>query len=108
MTRPAASPTTSIADAVIVVHGGEGVGSCRWEEQERFMSHRLATFSVAFLLWALSGCSQLTVRAGGGESDVASVVPGMTRDQVVARLGQPTWTFGVWQEHLTILNYRFR
>ena len=71
------------------------------------MSHRLATFSVAFLLWALSGCSQLTVRAGGGESDVASVVPGMTRDQVVARLGQPTWTFGVWQEHLTILNYRF-
>ena len=55
-----------------------------------------------------SGCAAIapTGRAPT-EADFATIQPGMTRQQVVDRFGPPTWTFGVRQEDLTILNYRF-
>ena len=57
---------------------------------------------------AASGCA-----TGGrfsptpSEADLATIQPGWTRDQVLARVGPPTWVFGVWQEHLSIWNYRY-
>ncbi len=41
------------------------------------------------------------------EADFATIQPGMTRDQLLARFGRPTWVFGVWQENLSIWNYRY-
>ena len=60
--------------------------------------------AVAFL--ALSGCAAIGPVPSVTENDFATIQPGMTRDQVVARFGRPTWTFGVRQENLTIMNYR--
>ena len=41
------------------------------------------------------------------EADFAAIQPGMHREDLLARLGPPTWTFGVRQENLTIWNYRY-
>jgi len=60
---------------------------------------------VAFL--ALSGCAATGPVPSVTENDFATIEPGMTRDEVVARFGRPTWTFGVRQENLTIMNYRY-
>jgi len=71
-------------------------------------SHRAicrVDLAVAFL--ALAGCAAIGPVPSVTENDFATIQPGMTRDQVVARFGRPTWTFGVWQENLTILNYRY-
>ena len=63
---------------------------------------------VLLAVLAAAGCSTLqSSRPALSESDFAAIQPGMTRDQVLARYGPPTWTFGVWQEHLTIWNYRY-
>ena len=63
---------------------------------------------VAVAVLALSGCAAVaTAPPPVTEADFAAIQPGMTRDQVVARLGPPTWSFDVWQEHLTIMNYRY-
>ena len=36
-----------------------------------------------------------------------AIKPGMTRAEVLGRVGPPTWTFRVRQEDLTIWNYRY-
>ncbi|MEO5880957.1 MAG: hypothetical protein ABIQ06_00935 [Caldimonas sp.] len=41
------------------------------------------------------------------EADFMTIQPGTSSQQVLARFGPPTWTFGVRQENLTIWNYRF-
>ncbi len=41
------------------------------------------------------------------EADFATIQPGMTSSEVLARFGRPTWVFGVRQEHLSIWNYRY-
>jgi hypothetical protein len=65
--------------------------------------------ALATVVVALAGCAALGPLPPpyATENDFATIQPGMTRDQVIARFGRPTWTFGVWQENLTILNYRF-
>jgi len=61
---------------------------------------------LAFL--TLGGCAGFPqYRPMPTEADFAALQPGMTRDQVLARVGPPTWIFGVWQEHLSIWNYRY-
>ena len=61
----------------------------------------------AMLAATAVGCSTLLpARPALDESDFAAIRPGMTREQVLSRFGPPTWTFAVWQEHLTIWNYR--
>jgi len=67
-------------------------------------ARRLA--SVAGLL-VVAGCSTWPTAPSVTEADFATIQPGWTRDQVVARFGPPTWAFGVRQENLTILNYRW-
>ena len=71
-------------------------------------SHRAicrVDLAVAFL--ALAGCAAIGPVPSVTENDFATIQPGMTRDEVVARFGRPTWTFGVRQENLTIMNYRY-
>jgi len=60
---------------------------------------------AAMLSLAAAGCSGLV--AGPGEPDISAIKPGMTQQEVRNRLGPPHWTFGVRQENLRILNYRF-
>ena len=64
---------------------------------------------VAMLLVAglAAGCAGY-VGAGRGptDADFNALQPGMTRDQVLARVGRPNWIFGVRQENLSIWNYR--
>jgi hypothetical protein len=57
---------------------------------------------------AAAGCS-VFVQTGPArtEADFAAIQPEMTREQVLGRVGPPTWTFGVRQENLTIWNYRY-
>ena len=41
------------------------------------------------------------------EADFMAIQPGWSSQQVLATFGPPTWTFRVWQESLTIWNYRY-
>lgn len=63
------------------------------------------------LIAALAGAAGYSTLQSGrpalDESDFAAIRPGMTRDEVLNRFGRPTWTFAVWQERLTIWNYRY-
>ena len=54
----------------------------------------------------VAGCAVPT-RVVPTETQFAAIQPGMTREEVLSRVGRPTWTFGVRQEDLTIWNYRF-
>jgi outer membrane protein assembly factor BamE (lipoprotein component of BamABCDE complex) len=64
--------------------------------------------AVAALVAGCAGCSVFVpLQRGPTEADFATITPGMTRDEVVSRFGRPTWVFGVRQENLTILNYRY-
>jgi hypothetical protein len=64
--------------------------------------------TVTLVLGAVAGCAAL---GQGGprptEADFATIKPGMTRDEVVNRFGRPTWMFGVRQDNMTVLNYRY-
>jgi hypothetical protein len=62
---------------------------------------------ASLVLVASTGCAAIGSVQTATEADFATIRPGMTRDEVLARFGRPTWTFGVWQENLTILNYRY-
>ena len=71
-------------------------------------SHRLRSrAALALSLLALSACAPIAPAPAASENDFATIRPGMTRDQVVARFGPPSWSFAVWQENLTIMNYRY-
>jgi hypothetical protein len=55
-----------------------------------------------------SGCAALQQgRPMPTETDFATIRPGMTRDEVLARFGQPSWSFRVRQENMTVMNYRY-
>ena len=41
------------------------------------------------------------------EADFMTIKPGMSSQDVLTTFGPPTWTFRVWQENLTIWNYRY-
>ena len=41
------------------------------------------------------------------EADFATIQPGMSSQEVLARFGRPTWIFGVRQENMSIWNYRY-
>jgi len=41
------------------------------------------------------------------EADFMTIKPGMSSQEVLTTFGPPTWTFRVWQESLTIWNYRY-
>lgn len=57
----------------------------------------------------LAGCAAPTADRGPAptERDLLATPSGTPRDQIIARFGQPFWTFAVRQEGLSILNYRF-
>ena len=56
----------------------------------------------------LAGCTFVaSVPPRPTEADFAMIKPGMSAQEVLARFGPPTWTFGVRQENLTIWNYRY-
>ena len=63
---------------------------------------------AAALAVGLGGCSAFGP-AGPAltEADFAALKPGMTQQEVLAKVGRPTWVFGVRQENLSIWNYRF-
>jgi len=68
----------------------------------------LALWIACLLCVAMSGCAAfLQSRPAPTEADFATIRPGMSSQEVVTRFGPPTWSFGVRQEDLTILNYRF-
>jgi len=62
---------------------------------------------LAAPLLMLSACAAIGPVPSATEADFAAIRPGMTRDQVIARFGQPAWSFGVRQENLTVMNYRY-
>ena len=67
---------------------------------------RCGIASVALL--SLAACAGFPARGPmPTEADFATIQPGMTSQQVLARFGRPTWVFGVRQENLTIWNYRY-
>jgi hypothetical protein len=69
---------------------------------------RRASAIACLLSVAMSGCAAfLQSRPAPTEADFATIRPGMSSQEVVTRFGPPTWSFGVRQEDLTILNYRF-
>ena len=41
------------------------------------------------------------------ETHFASIEPGLTRDQLLFRIGHPAWVFGVGRQNLDVWNYRF-
>ena len=55
----------------------------------------------------LAACAGFRGARTPTESELATIKEGMTRDQVLTRVGPPTWTFKVRQEDLTIWNYRY-
>jgi hypothetical protein len=65
--------------------------------------------AVVVPLLSAAGCAAPPGNLGRmpTENDFAAIQPGWTSQQVLARFGRPTWTFGVRQENLTIWNYRF-
>lgn len=65
----------------------------------------IAALGAATLL--IAGCASLPSGQLPTEAALNTIKPGMTRTQVEAEFGRPFWVFGVWQEHMTILNYRF-
>jgi hypothetical protein len=68
----------------------------------------LARAALAACALSTAGCAMIgNARPAPTEADLVTIQPGMTRDQVLARVGPPTWTFRVWQEGLTIWNYRY-
>ena len=63
---------------------------------------------TAALVVGVGGCSAIgPIGPSPTEADFAALKPGMTQQDVLARVGRPTWIFGVRQESLTIWNYRF-
>ena len=57
---------------------------------------------------AMAGCAVITTSGPRPtEADFVAIQPGMHREELLSRLGPPTWTFGVRQENLTIWNYRY-
>lgn len=64
-----------------------------------------AAWAVA-LVACLAGCAG-PMTAMPAEAQFSAIQPGMTREEVLSRVGRPTWMFGVRQEDLTIWNYRF-
>jgi outer membrane protein assembly factor BamE (lipoprotein component of BamABCDE complex) len=72
----------------------------------RFARSRLSLAVPALL--ALAGCAgSMDFGPRPTEADFATIQPGMTSQQILARFGRPTWVFGVRQENLTIWNYRY-
>ena len=60
------------------------------------------------LTFCVAGCANLGLASRSPtEADLAALQPGMTGAEVLARVGPPTWRFGVRQEGLTIWNYRY-
>jgi len=70
-------------------------------------AHARTALAAASLAGCLCACAGFPLARNITESDLASIQPGMTQDDVVARLGPPTWVFKVRQEDLTIMNYRY-
>ena len=63
---------------------------------------------VLLAVLATAGCAvNGNFRPPPTEKDLATIQAGWTRDQVLARVGPPTWVFGVRQENLSIWNYRY-
>lgn len=71
--------------------------------------HSLGTASLALAATlGLAACGSLgAARIAPTEADFAALQPGMSGEAVLARVGAPTWRFGVRQEGLTIWNYRY-
>lgn len=76
--------------------------------EEKLVVDRVARRGCALLALVAAGCAGVVGMAPAPtESDFATIKPGMTQQEVLARFGAPTWVFRVRQEDLTILNYRF-
>ena len=64
--------------------------------------------AAALLVLGGAGCAALGPRGPApSEADFATIRPGITQAELLARFGRPTWVFGVRQENLSIWNYRF-
>ena len=68
---------------------------------------RAATVAASAALLLTAGCAALPSGQLPTEAALNTIKPGMSRAEVEGRFGRPFWVFGVWQEHMTILNYRF-
>jgi hypothetical protein len=72
------------------------------------MLRSLLRTGLACALAAGAGCTVVgSMPRAPTEADFAVIQPGMSAQEVLARFGPPTWTFGVRQENLTIWNYRY-
>ena len=69
--------------------------------------HRARRLLAPVLVVCLAGCAALQNAKIPTESELSSIKAGMTRDEVLASVGPPTWTFKVRQEDLAIWNYRY-
>ncbi|MCE9660831.1 MAG: hypothetical protein K8R60_20065 [Burkholderiales bacterium] len=69
---------------------------------------RLRLASAAAAAFVLAACAAPgSLGRTPTEADFMTIQPGMSSQEVLARFGPPTWTFGVRQENLTIWNYRY-
>jgi len=71
------------------------------------MPARVKRIVAPVLAALLTACGGLQSSRTPTESDLSSIRQGMTRDEVLTRVGPPTWIFRVRQENLTIWNYRY-
>jgi len=78
----------------------------RWDIVRKRIRFPLCSGTLVSAL-AMAGCAAITSGPRPTEADFAAIHPGMQREEVLSRVGPPTWTFGVRQESLTIWNYRY-
>jgi hypothetical protein len=67
---------------------------------------RSMSLAAPIVAATLAACAGLNTKTPT-ESDLSAIKEGMTRDEVLTRVGPPTWIFRVRQENLTIWNYRY-
>jgi len=71
------------------------------------LTRRLVAPGLVAAVAAFAGCAGMVAPVRGPvEADFNALQPGMTREQVLARVGRPNWIFGGRQENLSIWNYR--
>ena len=74
----------------------------------------MKTTSMTMAALLLAGCGQIGPALHGPNSRTMTlytlneqVKPGMSREDVLARLGQPAYTFPLGRQQQTVWNYRF-
>lgn len=72
------------------------------------LSRHIVAAAVLVSVVGIGGCSAFgPIGPTPTEADFMALQPGMTQQEVLTRVGRPTWIFGVRQENLSIWNYRY-